>query len=63
LRLYDGGANYVLTPHFLGGEFVARMIKHSKSGDEDYSNEKKKHIKMLKEILNKGSNHFHKSKI
>lgn len=57
LKLYDVGANYVLTPHFLGGEYVAKMIKHSKSGDEDYKDEKKKHVKMLKDILAKGSNH------
>lgn len=59
LTLYDAGANYVLTPHFLGGEFVARMIKHSKSGDEDYLVERKKHIQMLKEMLKKGEDHPH----
>lgn len=57
LRLYEAGANYVLTPHFLGGEYVARMIKHSKTQDEDYSIERKKHVKMLKEILAKGQDH------
>ncbi len=57
LKLYDAGASYVLTPHFLGGEYVARMIKHGTSGDEDYSEEKKKHIKMLNEILAKGHKH------
>jgi voltage-gated potassium channel Kch len=57
LKLYRVGANYVLTPHFLGGEYVAKMIKHVKSGDENYSVEKKKHIKMLKRILAKGDNH------
>lgn len=59
LKLYDAGANYVLTPHFLGGEFVARMIKHSKSGDEDYLVERKKHIQMLKEMLKKGEDSPH----
>lgn len=57
LKLYKAGANYVLTPHFLGGEYVAKMIKHSKTGDEDYSLERKKHIKMLKNILKKGHEH------
>jgi Kef-type K+ transport system membrane component KefB/Trk K+ transport system NAD-binding subunit len=57
LKLYSAGANYVLTPHFLGGEYVAKMIKHSKSGDEDYSQEREKHIDMLKRILAKGDDH------
>lgn len=57
LKLYKSGANYVLTPHFLGGEYVAKMIKHSKSSDQEYDHERKKHIKMLKEILEKGHDH------
>ncbi|MDP3966185.1 MAG: cation:proton antiporter [archaeon] len=57
LKLYDAGANYVLTPHFLGGEFVARMIKNVKPDDEDFSVERKKHIKMLKEISSRGIEH------
>lgn len=57
LKLYKSGANYVLTPHFLGGEYVAKMINHSKSRDKEYENERKKHIKMLKEILEKGHDH------
>ncbi len=57
LKLYEAGANYVLTPHFLGGEYVAKMIKHSKTGDEDYSQERDKHIKMLKNMLERGDEH------
>jgi Kef-type K+ transport system membrane component KefB len=57
LELYNCGANYVLTPHFLGGEYVAKMIEHSKSFDDDYSMEKEKHIEMLKGMLEKGVQH------
>jgi Kef-type K+ transport system membrane component KefB/Trk K+ transport system NAD-binding subunit len=57
LRLYKAGANYVLTPHFLGGEYVGKMIAHSKTKDDDYENEKKKHVQMLKDILAKGEDH------
>ena len=57
LKLYKAGANYVLTPHFLGGEYVGKMIRHVKSGDEDYAEERKKHIKMLKDIMKKGFKH------
>ncbi len=55
LELYNAGANYVLTPHFLGGEHIAKMIKHASTRDDDYSKEKEKHIKMLKKILNSGN--------
>ena len=57
LKLYEAGANYVLTPHFLGGEYVAKMIKNSKSDDKHYSGERDKHIEMLKGILARGDNH------
>ncbi len=57
MKLYNIGANYVLTPHFLGGEFVARMIKHEKPDDTDYNKERKKHIRMLKEIVEKIGDH------
>lgn len=57
LELYRVGANYILTPHFLGGEYVAKMIKHSETNDENYSAERKKHIKMLKDIMKKGHEH------
>jgi Trk K+ transport system NAD-binding subunit len=57
LKLYKIGASYVLTPHFLGGEFVARMIKHEKANDKNYSEERKKHIKMLKDIFSEIGDH------
>ena len=47
LELYKKGANYVLTPHFLGGEYVGKMIKDLKLDDEGYKTEKRKHVKML----------------
>ncbi len=50
LELYRKGANYVLTPHFLGGDFVAGLIKGNRSNAGAYNDEKEKHIKMLKEI-------------
>jgi len=57
LALYRKGANYVLTPHFLGGEYVSKMITHSKTKKSDYRNEKEKHIKMLEERKEKGHEH------
>ncbi|MFW5846554.1 MAG: cation:proton antiporter [Nanoarchaeota archaeon] len=57
MELYRKGASYVLTPHFLGGEYVAKMISQDKSNKKGYENEKKKHVKMLLERMKKGHEH------
>lgn len=53
LELYKQGADYVLTPHFLGGEYVSDMIRQLKTDEKSYSKEREKHIKMLNEIREK----------
>ena len=55
--LYKKGATYVLTPHFLGGEYVANMISNFKANEKDYIAEKDKHIKMLLERIKEGQKH------
>ena len=57
LELYKKGATYVLTPHFLGGEYLAKMVKQFKTKEEEYEKERDKHIKMLKEIAERGHEH------
>lgn len=57
LDLYKKGASYVLTPHFLGGEYVAQMITDFKGDGKGYINEKDKHIKMLLERVKEGQHH------
>lgn len=57
MRLYHTGADYVLTPHFLGGEYLAEMIKETKTDSDGYKKEREKHIKMLKERFSKGQEH------
>lgn len=57
LELYEKGASYVLTPHFLGGEYVAKMITELEVKKMGYRKEKDKHIKMLKERLSRGDIH------
>jgi len=57
LDLYKKGASYVLTPHFLGGEYIAKMIKDIRVDEEEYAREKNKHIKMLTERMRRGQNH------
>ncbi|MGD9276697.1 MAG: cation:proton antiporter [Candidatus Pacearchaeota archaeon] len=57
MELYRKGADYVLTPHFLGGEYVANMIRDKKTKQQGYREEKDKHIKMLKKMIQKGHEH------
>ncbi len=59
LDLYKKGADYVLTPHFLGGEYLANMISKLKTNNKKYTPEKQKHLKMLEEILEKGLQNNH----
>jgi len=57
LELYKKGADYVLTPHFLGGDYVANMIDSLKTNQNGYKEEKAKHIKMLTERMKHGQEH------
>ncbi|MGY4884160.1 MAG: cation:proton antiporter [Nanobdellota archaeon] len=59
LGLYKKGADYVLTPHFLGGEYVSKMINDLKTDSKAYEEEREKHIKMLKQAAKKGEEHPH----
>lgn len=54
---YKKGADYVLTPHFLGGEYVAKMIEGLKVKGDSYKKEKYKHIKMLNEMVKRKKKH------
>lgn len=56
-ELYHAGANYVLTPHFLGGEYVAKLIREAKMDSKDYEIEKRNHLKMLEKYSEKGHKH------
>ncbi len=57
LKLYKKGASYVLTPHFLGGEYIAKMIEDDKINEEKYTQEKRKHIRTLIKMMGKGHEH------
>ncbi len=56
-KLYEEGADYVIMPHFLGGEYTSNLIEELKEDKKAYVNEKKKHIKELKERLKEGQKH------
>ena len=51
LELYKKGADYVLTPYIMGGEHIAEMIKQNRNKKGVYSDERERHIKLLKEVL------------
>ncbi len=57
LELYEKGASYVLTPHFLGGEYISNLIHDAGTNSSQYSQEKDKHIKNLKEMFDRGIEH------
>jgi len=57
LKLYRSGADYVILPHFLGGEQVARIITDVQEKKLDLHKEREKHIYYLYE--RKGLGHRH----
>lgn len=57
LSLYKKGASYVLTPHFLGGEYISKMIKEIGTKEESYEKEKQRHIRNLKSMERRGQEH------
>ncbi|PIN89535.1 sodium:proton exchanger [Candidatus Pacearchaeota archaeon CG10_big_fil_rev_8_21_14_0_10_32_14] len=57
LELYERGASYVLTPHFLGGEYISQLINNAGTNVKQYSSEKEKHIKTLKSMFERGIEH------
>ena len=57
LRLYEHGANYVILPHFLGGEHVAKMISKFRGNKLDLQREKNYHLQHIKERKMIGQEH------
>jgi len=57
IELYGAGADYVILPHFLGGEYTAKLIREAKSDHRIYQKEKQKELRILRERLEKGQEH------
>ena len=57
LELYKKGADYVILPHFLGGEYTAKIIEKCQENKRLYESEKNKHINDIKERLKEGQQH------
>jgi Kef-type K+ transport system membrane component KefB len=56
-KLYSAGADYVILPHFLGGEHVAKLITKVRTGEIKLHEEKKHHLLHLKERKERGQEH------
>jgi len=56
-ELYKAGADYVILPHFLGGEYVADLIKRAKNNRAFYLREKDVELEILRERIKKGHEH------
>lgn len=54
LKLYDNGADYVIVPHFIGGQFVSRLAKDAVFGLNDIQQVKHDHLDYLKTRLSLG---------
>ena len=57
IDLYRKGADYVLTPHFLGGEYLADMLTEIKTDKKGYEKERERHMEMLKKRFERGHEH------
>lgn len=55
--LYKYGADYVIMPHFLGGEYTSKIIEKAKNNKKKYELEKQKQLKELKDRLKEGHEH------
>ena len=56
-ELYKNGADYVILPHFLGGEYAARIIEKFQEDKKSYEREKNRQIKDLKARIEEGQEH------
>ena len=57
LKLYDAGADYVILPHFLGGEHVSLLIEEFSENVGKIIEHRLKHIKELKHRKSIGHEH------
>ncbi|MBS3143399.1 cation:proton antiporter [Candidatus Woesearchaeota archaeon] len=57
LTLYKADADYVIMPHFLGGEYVSKMIERNGVNKKNYLKESRYQIDHLKERIREGHKH------
>jgi len=56
-ELYQAGADYVILPHFLGGNHTAVLIESAGVDKRKYLRFKKSHLKELNERIKAGHEH------
>ncbi len=52
IELYNEGADYVIIPHILGGEYASKLLEENKANPEKYQKIKEEQIKELKSRAN-----------
>ena len=53
--LYEQGATYIITPHYLGAQYASNMIERLALDAEGFREEKEKHLRYIhKHINNRG---------
>jgi Kef-type K+ transport system membrane component KefB len=57
VEAYDAGADYVILPHFLGGEYISHLVERFEFNKKLYEKEKQKHLKDLKDRIFEGHEH------
>ncbi len=57
LKFYNQGTDYVILPHFLGGQYTSKLIEKFRTRKKLYEKEKNKQIENLKERLEEGHEH------
>ncbi|GIW69316.1 MAG: potassium transporter Kef [Patescibacteria group bacterium] len=57
IKLYEGGATYVILPHFIGGEFAVRIISEAGFDVKKLSARRDEHVNYLRERKKLGHAH------
>jgi voltage-gated potassium channel Kch len=48
IKLYENGADYVIVPHFIGGQIVSNLAREAVLGNKSFDEERSKHLTYLK---------------
>jgi Kef-type K+ transport system membrane component KefB len=56
-ELYNSGADYIILPHFLGGQYTAKIIEQAGENRDKYKEEKIKQLNDLKNRMREGQEH------
>ena len=56
IDLYKNGADYVIMPHYLGGDFMANMLVRDNFNKKTLQEEGKLHIRQLRERMSESHN-------